>query len=70
MRMTVIGTGYLGAVHAACMADLGHEVLGVDTNRDRIEMLAEGLAPFYEPGLDELLDRGVRNGSLRFTTSM
>ena len=70
MRMTVIGTGYLGAVHAACMADLGHEVLGVDTNRDRIEMLANGLAPFYEPGLDELLDRGVRNGSLRFTTSM
>ena len=64
MRMTVIGTGYLGAVHAACMADLGHEVLGVDANQDRIEMLSRGLAPFYEPGLDELLERGVRTGEL------
>ncbi|KOG43590.1 UDP-glucose dehydrogenase family protein [Streptomyces resistomycificus] len=70
MRLTVIGTGYLGAVHAACMADLGHDVLGVDTDTRKIEALAAGRAPFYEPGLAELLTRNTRSGRLRFTTSL
>ena len=51
MRMTVIGTGYLGATHAACMAELGHEVLGVDVDSAKIDSLKDGVVPFYEPGL-------------------
>ena len=70
MRISVIGTGYLGAVHAACMAELGHEVLGVDNDARKIAALAEGRAPFYEPGLDEMLRRTTDSGRLRFTTSL
>ncbi|MFE9450442.1 UDP-glucose dehydrogenase family protein [Streptomyces sp. NPDC006739] len=69
MRLTVIGTGYLGAVHAACMAEIGHEVLGVDTDRSRTEALAAGQAPFFEPGLPALLTQNTKAGRLRFTTS-
>jgi UDPglucose 6-dehydrogenase len=69
MRLTVLGTGYLGAVHAACMADLGHEVLGVDVDPRKVELLAAGRSPFYEPGLDEVLARGIGSGRLRFGTS-
>ena len=68
MRMTVIGTGYLGATHAACMAELGHEVLGVDVDPAKIEALSEGRVPFYEPGLPELLRKHVDSGAIRFTT--
>src|SRR5215469_10669304 len=70
MRMTVIGTGYLGAVHAACMAEIGHDVLGIDADAARAGTLALGVAPFYEPGFDEVLTRAVRSGKLRFSTSM
>ncbi|WP_106972276.1 UDP-glucose dehydrogenase family protein [Streptomyces yerevanensis] len=70
MRMTVIGTGYVGVVHAACMADIGHEVLGVDIDEERIAALTGGNAPIYEPGLNELLARTVESGRLRFTTSI
>jgi UDPglucose 6-dehydrogenase len=66
--LTVLGTGYLGATHAACMAELGHEVLGMDVDVTRVEALAAGELPFYEPGLGELLRRGLKNGRLRFTT--
>jgi UDPglucose 6-dehydrogenase len=69
MRLTVIGTGYLGATHAACMAELGHDVLGVDVEPDKTAALQAGQVPFYEPGLAELLARNVANGRLRFTTS-
>ncbi len=69
LRLTVLGTGYLGATHAACMAELGFDVLGLDTDEARISALAEGKLPFYEPGLEALLDRGVRSGRLRFTSS-
>ncbi|MBS7548193.1 UDP-glucose dehydrogenase family protein [Dietzia massiliensis] len=68
MRVTVFGTGYLGATHAACMAELGHEVLGVDIDEGKIERLRRGEAPFYEPGLPEILLRQVEAGQLRFTT--
>ena len=64
MRISVIGTGYLGAVHAACMAELGHEVLGVDNDAQKIAALADGRAPFYEPGLSEMLVRMVGSGKL------
>ncbi|MFF5157114.1 UDP-glucose dehydrogenase family protein [Streptomyces sp. NPDC000348] len=70
MRLTVIGTGYLGAVHAACMADIGHDVLGVDTDAGKVEALAAGRAPFFEPGLPEILIRNTQAGRLRFTTSL
>ena len=68
-RLTVIGTGYLGATHAACMADLGFEVLAIDIDQRKIDQLAAGHAPFYEPGLDEVLQRNLAAGRLRFTTS-
>ena len=55
LRITVIGTGYLGATHAACMAELGFEVLGLDVDKAKIDQLSEGRIPFFEPGLDELL---------------
>jgi UDPglucose 6-dehydrogenase len=70
MRITVIGTGYLGAVHAACMAESGHEVLGVDVDPAKLEALGQGRPPFFEPGLPELLRRTVDDGSLRFTNSL
>lgn len=69
MRMTVIGTGYLGATHAACMVELGHEVVGIDVDEDKIASLAAGKLPFHEPGLPELLERGLASGNLSFTTS-
>jgi UDPglucose 6-dehydrogenase len=69
MKLSVIGCGHLGAVHAACMADIGHEVLGVDIDEGKAEMLNSGKAWFHEPGLDEMLSRNVAAGRLRFTTS-
>lgn len=68
-RITVLGTGYLGATHAACMAELGFEVIGLDTNPDQVSALAAGNLPFHEPALEELLRRGLGSGRLRFTTS-
>ena len=68
MRISVIGTGYLGATHAACLAAMGHDVVGVDNDPERVTALGQGRAPFHEPYLDELLERGVRAGRLRFTT--
>jgi UDPglucose 6-dehydrogenase len=68
-RLTVIGTGYLGATHAACMADLGFEVLGLDVDERKVARLAAGDLPFYEPGLEPVLRRNLENGRLRFTTS-
>ena len=67
LRISVIGTGYLGATHAACMAELGHTVIGVDQDRHKINLLRDGLAPFSEPGLGDLLARNVAAGRLRFT---
>ncbi len=69
MRMSVTGTGYLGAVHAGCMAQLGHDVVAYDTDATKIAMLSEGRAPFFEPGLDELLASVLDSGRLRFTHS-
>ena len=68
-RLTVIGTGYLGATHAICMAVLGYEVLGLDTDARKIARLASGEVPFFEPGLPELLTKALESGRLRFTTS-
>lgn len=70
MRISVIGCGYLGAVHAACMAKLGHEVIGIDVDERKISELSEAKAPFFEPGLDELLKDVQETGRLTFTTDM
>ncbi|WP_433607416.1 UDP-glucose dehydrogenase family protein [Prescottella agglutinans] len=67
--VAVFGTGYLGATHAACMAELGHQVLGVDVDESKLAKLAAGEVPFYEPGLDEVLQRNIAAGRLRFTSS-
>jgi UDPglucose 6-dehydrogenase len=69
MRITVIGCGYLGATHAAAMADLGHDVLGVEIDPAKREALSQAKPPMYEPGLDALLRRTVESGRLRFTDS-
>ncbi|MFI7417473.1 UDP-glucose dehydrogenase family protein [Nonomuraea sp. NPDC049684] len=68
-RLTVIGTGYLGITHAACMADLGFEVLGLDIDADKIRRLNDGELPIHEPGLEPVLRRGLDSGRLRFTSS-
>ncbi|MGM7670011.1 UDP-glucose dehydrogenase family protein [Microbacterium sp. A93] len=68
-NISVIGTGYLGATHAACMAELGFEVLGLDIDPAKIEALTRGELPFHEPGLPDLLIKHVQSGRLRFTTS-
>ncbi|WP_314505816.1 UDP-glucose/GDP-mannose dehydrogenase family protein [uncultured Microbacterium sp.] len=70
MRLSVIGCGYLGAVHAAAMASIGHDVVGIDVDERKIDTLARGEAPFFEPGLAEILAQGIASGRLRFTTDM
>jgi len=70
MKLSVIGCGYLGAVHAAAMASIGHDVVGIDVDVRKIEALQQGHAPFYEPGLPEILQQGIASGRLRFTTDM
>ena len=67
-RLSVLGTGYLGATHAVCMASLGFEVIGMDVDEGKVEKLAKGEVPFYEPGLEELLREQLGTGRLRFTT--
>ena len=67
LKLSVIGTGYLGATHAACMASLGFEVIGFDTEVSKIELLSQGKVPFYEPDLEELLAEQIKSGRLRFT---
>lgn len=69
MRISVIGCGYLGAVHAVAMAELGHDVVGIDVDEVRIAALSAGEAPFFEPELDRLLSEGLSTGRLRFSTS-
>lgn len=69
-RITVVGTGYLGATHAICMAVMGFDVLGFDIDKRKIAQLSAGDVPFYEPGLPEKLDEALASGRLRFTTDL
>ncbi|MFQ1003227.1 UDP-glucose dehydrogenase family protein [Modestobacter sp. SSW1-42] len=70
MKISVIGCGYLGAVHAASMAELGHDVVGIDVDRAKVESLQNAKAPFYEPGFEELLGTSLASGRLRFSADM
>src|SRR3954453_468520 len=68
-RLSVIGTGYLGATHAACMAELGYDVIGLDVDPEKVARLSAGDLPFFEPGLEELVRKNLGAGRLRFTSS-
>jgi len=68
-RVTIIGTGYLGLTHAVCLAELGHDVLAIDVDKEKLARAASGAAPFFEPGLEPLLRKNLDAGRLRFTTS-
>jgi len=70
MKITVIGTGYVGLVGAACLAEVGNHVLGLDVNPEKIRILKEGGIPIHEPGLLEIVRRNVENGRLSFTTNI
>ena len=66
MKVTVIGLGYLGATHAVAMAELGHEVIGIEPDSKKLESLAAGILPFHEPGLDAALPKAISSGKLKF----
>jgi len=70
LKLSVIGTGYLGATHAACMASLGFDVIGFDTETSKIDLLAKGKVPFYEPDLEDLLAEQIKSGRLTFTNNI
>lgn len=70
MNVCLIGTGYVGLVTGACLAHLGHEVVCVDVDARKIEMLRGGRSPIYEPGVEELIASGARSGRLSFTTEL
>ena len=69
LKVSVIGTGYLGATHAACVSSMGFEVIGIDVEPAKIESLKAGRVPFYEPGLEELLTKEIKGGKLKFSTN-
>jgi len=70
MKISVIGCGYLGAVHAASMAELGHDVIGIDVDPGKIEALSAAKAPFFEPGLEDILASATKTGRLTFSTNI
>src|SRR3989344_2215663 len=70
MNLAVIGTGYVGLVSAACFADLGHTVIGMDIDKKKIRTIQSGKSPIYEPGLEEVLNRGLASGRLSFTADL
>lgn len=70
MKIAIVGTGYVGLVSAACFAELGHEVIGVDIDEKKVEMLRSGKSPIYEPGLEELLQSNIKSKRLSFTTKL
>ena len=70
MKITVVGTGYVGLVAAACLAEVGNHILGLDVNAEKIRILKAGAIPIHEPGLLEIVRRNVENGRLSFTTNI
>ncbi len=70
MKIAIVGTGYVGLVSAACFAELGHDVIGVDIDAEKVKMLKQGKSPIYEPGLEEVIASGLKSGRLSFTTKL
>ena len=70
MQISVVGCGYLGAVHAASLVELGHDVVGIDIDERRVAALSQGRSPFFEPGFQDLLDHTLASGRLRFSNDM
>ena len=70
MKITMIGSGYVGLVSGACFADFGHEIVCVDLDQGKIDALQNGIMPIYEPGLDDLIERNVKAGRMSFTTDL
>jgi UDPglucose 6-dehydrogenase len=70
MKITIFGSGYVGLVTGACFAEVGNDVLCVDIDENKINRLLKGEIPIYEPGLDEIVANNLREGRLRFTTSI
>jgi UDP-glucose 6-dehydrogenase len=66
MRVVVVGTGHVGLLTAATLSAIGHDVVGIDEDEEKIEGLTKGISPFFEPGLSELIDKGATAGTLRF----
>ena len=70
MKISVIGTGYVGLVTGTCLAETGNEVICVDIDEVKVEKMRSGLVPIYEPHLDVLFERNIRSNRLKFTTSL
>ena len=68
MKISVVGTGYVGLVVGTCLAEIGNEVICVDVDQEKIALLNEGRSPLFEPGLSEMIQRNVEEQQLRFTT--
>src|SRR4029078_312390 len=70
MKIVVVGTGYVGLVTGACLADVGTDVVCIDVNKEKINNLQKGILPIYEPGLDFIVERNFKKGRLRFSTDL